>query len=131
MFRITKKDEIFFDIFRKKNKEFDRDTFTGVYRIYCDVCSHCYIVEAKRELTLRLKEHQANCCNQKQHSAVVEHSAINHSWGLDRAKIVNAQLNTIKRKTAERLFITNHSTIDGNKSSFPLSIFKFYNHCKS
>ena len=76
MFRITKKDEIFFDIFRKKNKEFDRDTFTGVYRIYCDVCSHCYIVEAKRELTLRLKEHQANCCNQKQGSELLHRSLL-------------------------------------------------------
>ena len=41
----------------------------------------------------------------------------------DRARIVNTQRNTIKRKIAESLFIKNHSTVDGNKSSFPLSIF--------
>ena len=31
--------------------------------------------ETKRALTLRIKEHQANCRNQNQHSAVVDHSA--------------------------------------------------------
>ena len=86
-------------------------------------CSQCYIGETKI-LTLRLREHQANCRNQKQHSAVVDHSAIGHSWGFNRAKIVNIQRNTIKRKIAESLFIKNHSTVDGNKSSFPVSIFK-------
>ena len=50
-------------------------TSTGVYRIPCDDCSQCYIGETKRALTLRLREHQANCRNQKQHSAVVDHSA--------------------------------------------------------
>ena len=48
-------------------------TSTGVYRIPCDDCSKCYIGETKRALTLRLREHQANCRNQKQHSAVVDH----------------------------------------------------------
>ena len=67
--------------FAQKIKQFDRDTSTGVYRIPCDDCSQCYIGETKRALTLRLREHQANCRNQKQHSAVVDHSAIGHSWG--------------------------------------------------
>ena len=65
-----------------------------------------YIGKTKRVLTLRLREHQANCRNQKQHSAVVDHSAIGHSWGFNRAKIVNTQRNTIKRKIAESLFIS-------------------------
>ena len=105
---------------------YDRDTSIGVYRIPCDDCPQCYIGETKRALTLRLRKHQANCRNQKQHSAVVDHSAIGHSWGFNRAKIVNTQRNTIKctSKIAESLFINNHSTVDGNKSSFPLSIFK-------
>ena len=106
-------------------KEFDRDTSTGVYRIPCDDCSQCYIGETGRALALRLREHQANCRNQTQHSAVVDHSAIGHSWGFDRARVVNTQRNTFKRKIAESLFIKNHSTVEGNKSSFPLSIFKF------
>ena len=59
------------------------------------------ILLTKRALTLRLREQQANCRNQKQHSAVVDHSAIGHSWGFDRARIVNTQRNTIKRKIAE------------------------------
>ena len=100
--------------FSPKIKEFDRDTSTGVNRIPCDDCSQCYIGETKRALTLRLREHQANCRNQKQHSAVV--------FLTDRARIVNTQRNTIKRKIAESLFIKNHSTVDGN--SFTLSIFK-------
>ena len=57
-------------------------------------------------MTLRLREHQANCRNHKQHSAVVDHSAIGHSWGFNRAKIVTTQRNTIKRKIAESLFIS-------------------------
>ena len=105
-------------------KEFDRDTSTGVYRIPCHDCSQCYIGETKRALTFILREHQEICRNQKQHSAVVDHSTIGHSWGIDRARIVNTQRNTIKRNIAESLFIKNNSTVDGNKSSFPLSIFK-------
>ena len=73
---------------------------------------------------MRLREYQANCRNQKQHSAVVDHSATGHSWGFNRAKVVNTQRNTYKRKIAESLFIKNHSTVEGNKSSFPFSIFK-------
>ena len=48
-------------------------------------------------LRLRVREHQANYSNQKQHSAVVDHSATGHSWGLTRAKVVNTQRNTYKR----------------------------------
>ena len=43
-----------------------------------DDCSQCYIGETKRALTLRIKEHHANCRNQNQHSAVVDHSATGH-----------------------------------------------------
>ena len=52
--------------FSPKIKEFVRDTSTGVYRIPCDDCSQCYeyIGETKTALTLRLREHQANCRNQ-------------------------------------------------------------------
>ena len=89
-----------------KIKEFDRDTSTGVYRIPCDDCSQCYIGETKRALTLKLRGHQANCRNQNQHSVVVDHSAIGHSWGFNRAKIINTKRNTIKRKIAESLFIS-------------------------
>ena len=124
MFRISRKDETFFHIFLQKLRNILQDTSTGVYRIPCDDCAQCYIGETKRALTLRLREHEANCRNHKQHSAVVDHSAIGHSWGFNRAVIVNTQRNTIKRKIAESLFIKSHSTVDGNKSSFPLSIFK-------
>jgi len=110
--------------FSSKIKEYQINTSTGVYRIPCDDCAQCYIGETKRALALRLKEHEANCRNRKQHSAVVDHSAIGHSWGFNRAVIVNTQSNTMKRKIAESLFIKSHSTVDGNKSSFPLSIFK-------
>ena len=102
----------------------------GVYRIPCDDCSRCYIKETQKALAIRLREHRANYRNQTQHSAVVDHLAIGHSWGFDRAKIVNAQCNTIKRKIAESLFIRNHLTIEGNKSLFPLSIYKLESHLK-
>ena len=116
-------------IFSSKIKESNRDSSTGVYRIPCDDCSKCYIGETKRALTFRLREHQAQSKttfsrNQKQHSAVVDHSAIGHSWGFTRAIVVNTQRNTSKRKIAEALFIKNHTTVQGNKSSFPLNIFK-------
>ena len=65
----------FLSYFSSKIKGFDKDTSTGVYRIPCDDCSQCYIGETKRALTLRIKEHQANCRNQNQHSAVVDHSS--------------------------------------------------------
>ena len=77
--------------FSSKIKGFVKDTSTGVYRIACDDCSQCYIGEIKRALTLRIKQHQANCRNQNQHSAVVDHSATGHSWGFTeftRAKVI-------------------------------------------
>lgn len=39
-------------IFLPTIKVIDKDTSTGVYRIFCDDCSHCYFGETKRELTL-------------------------------------------------------------------------------
>ena len=112
--------------FSSKIKGFDKDTSTGVYRIPCDDCSQCYIGETKRALTLRIKEHQANCRNQNQHSAVVDHSATGHSWGFAHAKVINTQRNTYtsKRKIAESLLMKKHPIVTGNKNSFPLSIFK-------
>ena len=107
--------------FSPKIKGFDKDTSTGVYRIPCDNCSQCYIGETKQALTLRIKEHQANCHNHNQHSAVVDHSATGHSWGFTRAKVINTQ--RYKRKIAESLLIKKHSIVTGNKNSFPLSIF--------
>ena len=89
MFCILKKESLL--SFLKKIKEFNRDTSTGVYRIPCDECSECYIGETKSALILRLREHQANCRNQNQHSAVVDHSAKGHSWWFTRAKVVNTQ----------------------------------------
>jgi len=136
-FRFLKKNETLLHTFLQKLRntvQYIKDTSTGVYRIPCGDCAQCYIGETKRALTLRLSEHEANCRKQRlrehepdyheQHSAVVEHSAIGHSWGFNRAVIINTQRNTIKRKIAESLFIKSHSTVDNNKSSFPLSIFK-------
>ena len=81
--------------FSSKIKEFETDTSTGVYTriIPCDDCSQCYIGE-QRALTLRIKENQANCRNQNQHSAVVDPSATGHSWGFTRGKVINTQRNS-------------------------------------
>ena len=46
------------------------------------------VTTVQNAITLILREHQANCRNQKQHSAVVDHSAIGHSWGFTRAIVV-------------------------------------------
>ena len=128
MCSVIQKNEIFFHMFCNKIKDVDRDSSTEVYRISCDDCSQCYIGDTKRALTSRLRKHQANCRNQNQHLAVVDHSEIGHSWGFDRARIVNTLRNTIKRKIAESLFIKNYSTVDDNKSLYflsnCLSIFK-------
>ena len=114
--------------FSPKIKEFNKDTSTGVYRIPCADCSQCYIGETGRALTIRMKEHQANCRNRNKEksndSAVVDHSAIGHSWSFTRAKVINTQRNTRKRMIAESLLIKNHSTVTGNKNSFPLTIFR-------
>ena len=52
-----------------------------------------------------MKEHLANSRNQNQLSAVVDHSATGHSWGFNRAKVINTQRNKYKRKIAEALLI--------------------------
>ena len=67
--------------------------------------SQCYIGETKRALTLRIKEHQANCSNQNQHSAVVDHSATGHSWGFTRAKVINTESLFMNRA---RILMQNH-----------------------
>ena len=41
----------------------------------------------------------------------ISNSATGHSWGFTRAKVVNTQRNTYKRK-AEPLFIKNHLSVD-------------------
>ena len=123
VFRISNEEEIFSHIFRQKLKNLTEILRLESIEFFVTTVLSAILV-TKRALTLRLREHQANCRNQKQHSAVVDHSAIGNSWGFNRAKIVNTQRSTIKRKIAESLFIRNHSTVDGNKSSFPLSIFK-------
>ena len=55
---------------------------------------------------------------------MVDHSATGHSWGFTRAKVINTQRNTYKRKIAESLLMKKHPIVTGNKNSFPLSIFK-------
>ena len=69
----------------------------------------------------------ANCRNQNQLSAVVDHLATGHSWGFSRAKVINTQRNTYKRKIAESLLMKKHPIVTGNKSSFHLSIQVFKN----
>ena len=56
-----------------KVKKFYIDTSTEVYIIPCDDSYQCYIGDTNRALTVRLREHQANCRNQNQHSVVVDH----------------------------------------------------------
>ena len=94
MYSVLQKGRNLLSYFSSKIKGFDKDTSTGVYRIHCDDCSQCYIGETKRALTLRIIEHQANCRNHNQHSAVVDHSATGHSWGFTRAKVITTQRNT-------------------------------------
>ena len=81
-------------------------------------------------MTFRLRKH-ANCRNNKHHITVVDLSAINYLWGFIRAIIVITQRNTIKREIVKLYFIINHSTVDSNKSSSFLSIFKliFFDNC--
>ena len=56
--------------FSSKFKEFDKDTSVGVYNIEFLVTTVLNATLEKQALTLRIKEHQANCRNQNQHSAV-------------------------------------------------------------
>ena len=75
------------------------------------------------DLTLRLREHQANCRHHKQHSAVVAHSATEHSWGFTCEIVVNTQQNTSKSKIAEALC---------NIKNMRLSRFELaFVHCES
>ena len=51
---------------------------------------------------------------------MVDHSATGHSWGFTRAKVINTQRNTYKRKIAKSLLlIKKHSIVTGNNNSLP------------
>ena len=57
----------------------------------------------ERALALRMKEHQANCRRSISYRLFV---------GIPRAKVINTQLNTYRRKIAESLLMKKRSVVE-------------------
>ena len=85
----------------------------GVYRIPRG-CGLVYIGETGRNLSLRLKEHKANCEKAElEMSAVAKHSWTNdHRMKWNKASILATESHKFSRKIRESIEIEKHSTID-------------------
>ena len=85
----------------------------GVYRIPCE-CGLVYIGETGQNLSLRLKEHKANCEKAElEKSAVAEQSWTNdHGIKWNEASILATESHKFSRKIRESIEIEKHSTID-------------------
>ena len=47
---------------------------------------------------------------------IIDYSATGHSWGFNRAKVINNQRNTYKHKIVESLLMKKHSIVTGNRA---------------
>jgi hypothetical protein len=110
--------------FSSKIKPFNRDTSTGVYRIRCIDCNLEYIGETGRAMKIRLREHESNCRNHSNPSALVNHSELGHTFDFSNARVIYPETHITRRKIAKALLIHNTHVIDGNMNSFPLTVFR-------
>lgn len=110
--------------FSQKIKNNNFDTCMGVYQIPCNDCNLKYIGETGRAFKIRIKEHEANCRNHSNYSAVVNHSDSGHSLNFSSSKIIYSESHVTRRKIAEALLINQQSHVmDGNINSHSLKIF--------
>lgn len=110
--------------FSNKIKNSESNTEVGVYQIPCLDCNSRYIGETGRAFKIRMKEHESNCRNHSNASAVVNHSDTGHTLDFSNSKVIHSESHVTKRKIAESLLINNTHVIDGNINSFHLRVFR-------
>jgi hypothetical protein len=86
-----KKSKNLLSYFSSRIKVTDKSTNT-LYKI-CLHCDKCYVGQTKRALAIRLKEHESNCRNSKQHSAIVEHFSMSHSFDFVNSYVIHQETN--------------------------------------
>ena len=104
------------------------DKLCSVYRINCNDCAKCYVGQSSRVLSVRIKEHQRDCKNKKETSAVYSHvKESGHSFDFNNVKILDQEPLYFKRLISEMVFITKLDSVNTILDTSNLSnIFKYY-----
>ena len=109
--------------FSAKIKNHFHDTSVGVYKLPCKDCDLSYFGETRKSLKIRMKQHESNCRNHSNPSAVVNHHELANSC------VIYPESHMTKRKIAESLLISQQQqqqqqVMEGNINSFRLRVFR-------
>ena len=112
--------------FSAKIKNHFNDTSVGVYKLPCKDCDLAYIGETGKSLKIRMKQHESNCRNHSNPSAVVNHHELGHSIDFANSCVIYPESHMTKRKIAESLLICQQQkqVMEGNINSFRLRVFR-------
>ena len=100
-FHIIKQVESYFHISQPNIKNHFNDTSVGVYKLPCKDCDLEYIGETGKSLKIRMIQHESNCRNHSNPSAVVNHHELGHSIDFANSCVIYIESHMTKRKIAE------------------------------
>ena len=112
--------------FSAKIKNHFNDTSVGVYKLPCKDCELAYIGETGKSLKIRIKQHESNCRNYSNPSAVVNHHELGHSIDFANSYVIYLESHMTKRKIAVSLLICKQQkqVMERNRNSFRLRVFR-------
>ena len=88
--------------FSAKIKNHFQNTSVSVYKLPCKDCDRSYIGETGKSLKIRMKQHESNCRNHSNLSAVVNHHELGHSIDFANSCVIYVRVEShmTKRKIA-------------------------------
>lgn len=106
---------------RLKDKKLKSEESNLVYKIDCKNCEKCYIGQTKQFLEKRIKQHEYDCkitnFNKSEKTALaLHHFNNNHIFDFQNSKILDKEINFIKRNLSEMIFITLHNNTTNLRS---------------
>lgn len=106
---------------RLKDKILISEESNLIYKIKCKDCEQCYIGQTKQFLQKRLKQHEYDCkinnINKLEKTALaLHHFNNNHHFDFQNPKILDKEINFIKRNISEMIFITLQSNTTNLRS---------------
>ena len=96
-----------------ENKGSDYQDFSVANKVSCGSCDKSYIGETGRGMTIRIKEHKRDLCNDMDYSAFVVHAHETHhlpKW--EEATVLASCKNKENRKATEAAYIATNDTIN-------------------